>query len=180
MAIDLPLRATGGFEDLMRLLSGPVEQAFDAAEAFLAGNVRDHEGGPIPAVQRVIPVAIIYDSVPLTIFTGERFESWMHATTGRTPFLETETRTAVQLIGIEDLEACETTLGLGANPEAILQALEARVANPGLRYNALRDFRPTDVVESGGPLQRLIADSKDFIYTSGRSFFSRTSGGAPT
>ena len=123
------------------------------------------------AVRRVLPVALIYDSIPLNVFTGDRFEPWMEGQIGARPFTAAAGRAAVQLLGIEDLEACEGMFGAGGDPGSILRAFDARAANPGLRYQPLRYFGSGVDSVARGPMSDLAEESKKFVLESGRALF---------
>lgn len=169
--VDLDLRKTGSFAGLKRLVGEPAEQAYLAAEAFLTGAVRTADGRPVSAVGRVVPVALVYDPIPLNLFTGDHFEPWLERALGTPVFTADRGRSGVLLLNIDDLETAEFRLRLDRFPERLLAALLMRADRPELRYERLDSLGSA----AGGPrrpapVALLGRDTDEFLERIGRSF----------
>jgi len=170
--IDLDLRKSGSFTALRRLVGEPTMQAYSTALAFLAGDVRTAEGKAVPAVNRIVPVALVYDPVPLNLFTGDHFEPWFERVSGGVPvFTAGRGRAGVLLMNIDDLEAAEGDLRMDREPERLLRGLRLRAEQAGRRYDRLESFgQPPRSPMRPAPVGLLDTDTADFIRKTGTAF----------
>lgn len=169
--VDLDLRKSGSFAGLKRLVGEPVEQAYLAAEAFLAGTVRTANHQPLPAISRVVPVALVYDPIPLNLFTGDHFEPWLERALGIPVFSPTGGRTRILLLNIDDLETAESGLRLDRYPEHLLAALLMRANRPELRYERLNSLgSAVSGPRRPAPVAMLGRDTDDFLEHVSRGF----------
>ena len=169
--VDLDLRKSGSFSGLKRLVGEPAEQAYLAAEAFLAGAVRTSDGRPVPAVDRVVPVALVYDPIPLSLFTGDHFEPWLERALRVPVFTPSVSRSGVLLLNVDDLEAAEVGLRLDRFPEQLLAALLMRAKRPELRYEKLSSLgSAVNGTRRPAPVALLSSDTDDFLHRTGQAF----------
>ena len=169
--VDLELRKTGSYSGLKRLLAEPVEQAYLAAEAFLAGAVRTAEGSPVAAVRRVVPVALIYDPIPLSLYYGDHFEPWLERSMQIPVFTVSGGRSGVLLLSIDDLETAESALRLDRYPEQLLAALLMRANRPELRYERLNSLGSLVTgPRRPAPIALLGLDTDEFLVHVGQAF----------
>lgn len=169
--LDLELRKSGSFAGLKRLVGEPVEQAYLAAEAFLAGAVRTSTGRPVPAVKRVVPIAMVYDPIPLNLFTGDHFEPWLERSLRLPVFTAAGGRSGVLLLNIDDLETAESGLRLDRYPEQLLAALLMRANRAKLRYERLNSLgSAVKGPRRPAPVALLGRDTDDFLARVGEEF----------
>lgn len=170
--IDLDLRKSGSFTALRKLVGEPAMQAYSTALAFLAGEVRTAEGEFVKAVKRVVPVALVYDPVPLNLFTGDHFEPWFERISGGIPvFTAHGGRAGVLLMNVDDLEAAERDLRMDREPERLLRGLRLRAEHAGRRYDRLDSFgQPPRSPMRPAPVGMLDTDTAAFIQKTGNAF----------
>lgn len=138
--IDLEFRRCGTYAGLARFIAAPLKQAFEAAEALLKGEARDSRGRAIGRVSRVIPVALVYDPIPLNLFTGDHVEPWLERLTKLPLFAPAHGRERALLLNIEELESAESALRMDRDPLQLLAAIFMRGVNPMLRYERLNSL----------------------------------------
>lgn len=168
--IDLDLRKSGSFNGLKRLVGEPVEQAYLAAKAFLSGAVRTTDGQPVPPVDRVVPTALVYDPIPLSLYMGDHFEPWLERALNLPVFTAAGGRSGVLLLNIDNLETAESGLRLDTYPEQLLVALLMRANKPELRYERLNSLGSAiNGPRRPAPVALLGRDTDDFLQRVGQT-----------
>jgi hypothetical protein len=177
--VDFDLRRTGSFSALKRFIAEPVLQAYTAAEALLAGNARAADGSPIPAVGRVVPVALVYDPIPLSIYTGDHFEPWLERMLSLPVFTSKGGRSGALMLSLDDLELAELALRMDVEPKRLLAALLIRTRSPELRYEKIDTLGgDTGGQSRPAPVKLLVRDANEFLRSVAISFQQPTAAGA--
>jgi len=183
---DLGLRSEGAFTKISRFIAGPVKQAYSAAEAFENEEVVDESGNDLkPEFQLIIPIAVVYDPIPLAVVTGDHFEKWLEADISKKVFTTFGRIAPTQMVSLEDLEMCEHDLRLDFRPELLLEKILIRHKSPVHRFTALSSMgRKIDMPRRDSPLFRLRKESESFLRNTIRDQLrqkaeSESSGGKP-
>ncbi|MCC6143128.1 MAG: hypothetical protein IT368_04895 [Candidatus Hydrogenedentes bacterium] len=172
---DLRLRESGSFEAFGNLVEEVSVQVFQAAAAFISGGVKRADSKPLPKFLTIIPIALIYDPIPLNVFTGDHFDPWLEQKAKHPLFRKDGARHPVQLLGLEDLEDCERTLRLDLRPENLLDVISIRAQEPEFRYKEIRTFsRSSSKPICPAALANLSFDALQFVTKTSRAFFSNT------
>lgn len=133
-AISLAVRHTGDFASLDPILLPPAFQAYTAAQALRAGTATTMEGEVIEGIRTVVPIAVVWDFVPLAGAFSQSYERHLQQLTARPLFREEDGIMPLQFLSVEFLESLETLCDLTTPSGEFFGVLTERARREELRY----------------------------------------------
>lgn len=128
------MRHAGDFASLDPILAPPAFQTHTAAQALRAGTATTAAGEVIEGIRRVVPIAVVWDFVPLAGAFSLSYERHLQQLTARPLFREEGGIMPVQFLSIEFLESLETFCDLTPSSGEFFGVLIARARREELRY----------------------------------------------
>lgn len=146
-AISLAVRHKGDFESLDTVLLPPAFQAYTAAQALRAATATTATGEVIEGIRTVVPIAVVWDIVPLASAFAQSYERHLQQLTSRPLFREEDGIMPLQFLSIEFLESLEILCDLTPSSGEFFGVLMERARREELRYapiqgEGLRGLRP--------------------------------------
>lgn len=130
----LAVRNTGDFASLDPILLPPGFQAYTAAQALRGGTATTAAGEAIEGIRTVVPIAVVWDFVPLAGAFSHSYEHHLQHLTARPLFREEDGIMPLQFLSIEFLESLETLCDLTPSSGELFGVLMERARREELRY----------------------------------------------
>lgn len=140
-AVSLAVRHTGDFSSLDPIFLPPAFQAYTAAQALRAGTATTATGETIDGIRTVVPIAVVWDFVPLAGAFSLSYERHLQERTARPMFREVDGIAPLQFLSIEVLESLETFCDLTPTSGELFGVLLERARREELRYATIQGNR---------------------------------------
>lgn len=172
------LRRTGDLEQVVQMVlpqdedgtldrGGLVVQARTAAEALSTGSAfLADKTTPIKPLNRVIPIGLVFEDLPLRFPFTRPFEADVERLYGKRVFQDSDTIAPIQFFDIQSYEEWDDVFDMALEAAALLSAIQKRAATEELRYERLEAIRGrlrADFEEKPGVVRALAEKSEHFV-----------------